>query len=157
MDNLKVRGSCVPWKFPNGGQGQFLGPRALMSAGCLSAAARAACAFEKDETGRAGCLLLEGWTWEQRPALQAPAGLPAFPHPTERLAGPPSAPRLNAWFPSGTGGSSRLFLCQPGRRHRQWGPGTSAGNAVPWGRSRSASPRLFSEEGTRPGAPSKQQ
>lgn len=45
---LRSLGSCVPWKLPHGGEGQFLEPRALMSAGCLSTAARAAFAFEEE-------------------------------------------------------------------------------------------------------------
>lgn len=130
MDNLKVPGP-VSLKFPHGGQGQFLEPRALMSAVPFHCCACVVPSRRRTDPGEQECLPLEGWTWEQRPG---PAGARCGlrqPSASYREAGKgPPSPRLNAWFRQ-TGGSSLLFLCQPGRRHRQWGPGTSADTVAP--------------------------
>lgn len=107
MDNLKVPWVLCPLEVPPrrarpvpGAEGPDVSGVPFHCCACCL------CLREGDETrGEQECLLLEGWTWEQRPALQAPGWtLPAF-RILQRLAGPPS-PRLNAWFPSGTGGSS---------------------------------------------------
>lgn len=156
MDNLKVPWVLCPLEVPPrrarpvpGAEGPDVSGVPFHCCTCCL------CLRGGDETrGEQECLLLEGWTWEQRPALQAPGWtLPAF-----RILqrGWRARPRRGSMpgFRQGQEAAPRLFLCQPGRRHRQWGPGhLSWPRSGPWGHGRSTSPRLFSEKGTWPGAP----
>lgn len=69
----------------------------------------------------------------------------SLPRPTERLAGPPS-PRLNAWFPSGTGG--QLPGCPSASLDHDaasGAPGISAGHAVAPGAAAGQPPRGCSQ------------
>ena len=129
----------------------------------MSAAARAACAFEGERRPRASRSFRcwKGGAWNRgRPRRYS------SPCDCRRQAGccQPSASYREAGRPALAAArclvsvrdrraAPRLLLCQLGPRCRQRGPGhLSWPRGGPWGRGRSTPPRLFSEKGTQAGA-----